>query len=253
MFLTIVNVLCPTLLATDCRAGSPRLVHFADTTLPFDGNLHDRVASCCISLIISSRYLIVCLLHRRLASSCRWCRWCRWCWSSSSTVGSRECGSRYGIHPSLQPCAPLNVLISTLVLVSALVQVVFLLLLHTSCSCTPPRTLNTCTLLPPCIDACRVLRHLRTCIARPLCIDGATSCLVSCFARQLRVSCRVVPWPSHPSLPYRSPCVPYGMLSSTSSVTSHFSLITLPRRALHRSPSHSLPSNTALSSIVPQP
>jgi len=60
MFLTIVNVLYPTLLATDCRAGSPRLVHLADTTLPFDSNLHDRVVSCCISLIISSRYLIVC-------------------------------------------------------------------------------------------------------------------------------------------------------------------------------------------------
>ena len=50
-------------------------------------------------------------------------------------------------------CAPLNGLISTLVLVSALVQVFFLLLLHTLCSCTPPRTLNPCTLLPPCIDA----------------------------------------------------------------------------------------------------
>ena len=38
----------------------------------------------------------------------------------------------------------------------------------------------------------RVLRHLCTCIARPLCIDSAKSCRVSCFARQLRVSCRAV-------------------------------------------------------------
>ena len=38
----------------------------------------------------------------------------------------------------------------------------------------------------------RVLRHLCTCFARPLCIDSAKSCRVSCFARQLRVSCRAV-------------------------------------------------------------
>ena len=31
-----------------------------------------------------------------------------------------------------------------------------------------------------------------------------------------------MPWPYHPSLPFRSPRVPFGMLSSTLSVTSHF-------------------------------
>ena len=77
------RVLFPALSKTlNCRTTYPRLVHFADTILPFDGNSHDRVVSCCISLIISSRYLIVCSLHRRLASSCRWWRWCRWCRSS---------------------------------------------------------------------------------------------------------------------------------------------------------------------------
>jgi hypothetical protein len=49
----------------------------------------------------------------------------------------------------------------------------------------------------------RVLRHLCTCFARPLCIDSAKSCRVSCFARQLRVSCRVLSWPSHLSHPSR--------------------------------------------------
>ena len=89
LLLDVRRVFFPALSETvNCRATSPRLVQFADTTLPFDGNSHDRVVSCCIFLTMSSRYLIVCSLHSRLASSCRWCRWWRWCWSSN-TVGSR--------------------------------------------------------------------------------------------------------------------------------------------------------------------
>ena len=62
MFLTIVDVLCPALLATDCRTTSPRLVHFADTTLPFDGNSHVR--SCRVVLHIFDHILALshCLL-----------------------------------------------------------------------------------------------------------------------------------------------------------------------------------------------
>jgi hypothetical protein len=82
--------------------------------------------------------------------------------------------------------------------VSALVQVApfsFLLLLHTSCSCTAPRTLNTCTFLPRCIDATPsptspVHMHCPSSMHR-----HSKSCRVSCFARQPR-GC-VVSWPSH--------------------------------------------------------
>jgi hypothetical protein len=75
LLLDVRRVLFPALSETvNCRATSPRLVQFADTTLPFDGNSHDRVVSCYIFLTMSLRTLVVCSLHRRLASSCRWRR-----------------------------------------------------------------------------------------------------------------------------------------------------------------------------------
>lgn len=55
----------------------------------------------------------------------------------------------------------------------------------------------------------RVLRHLYTRIARPLCIYGASSCRVSCFARQHGRPTHCIPCCS-PGVP------PYDVLSSTS-------------------------------------
>ena len=53
--LDVRRVLFPALSETvNCRAISPCLVYFADTTLPFDGNSHDLVVSCCIFLTMSS-------------------------------------------------------------------------------------------------------------------------------------------------------------------------------------------------------
>ena len=75
----------------------------------------------------------------------------------------------------------------------------------------PPREhpLNHAHFYPVASTPSRVLRHLYTRIARPLCIYGASSCRVSCFARQHGRPTHCIPCCS-PGVP------PYDVLSSTS-------------------------------------
>jgi hypothetical protein len=148
----------------------------------------------------------------------------------------------------------LNVLVSTLVLVSALVQVTpnfcfSLVAPHITLVHPASHPQHVHFFCPVASTPHRVLRHLCTCIARPLCIDGATSCRVSCFARQLRG--RVVPWPSHPPLLVSFPfCAVRRPLVH---LEHHLALlIRASRQTPYRSPSHSL-LKRRLASVVPPP
>ena len=129
----------------------------------------------------------------------------------------------------------------------------FLLLLRTLCSCTPPRTLNPCTLLPPCIDAkpsptspahmYRMSSMYRRChIVTRVVLCSAAAWAESCRGHLIH-HFRIV------HLVCRLACSRPPRVSLR---TSHPST-RAPSRSPHRYPSYSLPSNTAFSSVVPPP
>ena len=83
--------------------------------------------------------------------------------------------------------------------------------------------------------------HMRYSLSVHLRHFACRALLCSC----VNVSCYCQPFYL---FPHRSPCAPR---TPPRASPLFLSLITLPRRSPHRSPSYSLPSNTALSSIVP--